>query len=73
MRAKVVNDYTPAPGGLDQAGESPNGACVIRVLLADDHPTVRAALARILQDAPDMQLVGAPSIRGEGQCLPLVC
>ena len=30
----------------------------IRVLLADDHPVTRAGMRAILEDAPDMQIVG---------------
>jgi len=30
----------------------------MRVLLVDDHPTVRRAYARVLQDEPDMEVVG---------------
>jgi len=38
--------------------QSSNGELVIRVLLVDDHAVVREGLRRILEQAPDMEVVG---------------
>lgn len=38
---------------------------MIRILLADDHPVVRAGLASLLADQPDMEIVGMVDSPGE--------
>ncbi|HUG90380.1 MAG TPA: response regulator [Planctomycetaceae bacterium] len=48
-----------ALGAAVRGGEGPNGSAVrIRVLLADDHAIVRKGLKGLLQDLPDIEIVG---------------
>lgn len=47
----------PAPDSTDESTEVPVFG-VTRVLLADDHPVIRKALAQLLSHRPDIQVVG---------------
>lgn len=63
----------PTAGAGVVASEVADGP--IRVLLADDHPVVRKALAALLRDEPDIEIVGEVSdgraaVESAGQLLP---
>jgi two-component system, NarL family, nitrate/nitrite response regulator NarL len=46
-----------------------SGAAPLRVLVVDDHPIVREGVRRILESAPDMQVVGEASDGGSALAL----
>ena len=54
----------PSNQNLDQAAAS-----YIRILLADDHPLLRAGTRRILEDQPDLLVVGEAGDGGEAVAL----
>jgi DNA-binding NarL/FixJ family response regulator len=46
---------------------------VIRVLLADDHPALRAGICKIMEDVPDIEIMGEAKDGTEVQCLTAAC
>jgi len=56
--------------GIDAPGRAPS---VIRLLAADDHPLLRDGIASLLEDEPDMALIGEASNGAEAvaRCLEL--
>src|SRR5687767_1341252 len=45
--------------------QSQTGLRVIRVLLADDHPVVRAGIRNLLEKVPDIEVIGEAGDGGE--------
>jgi DNA-binding NarL/FixJ family response regulator len=54
---------------IDDPGSHGNGPAPIRVLIADDHPLIRAGLGSTLASEPDILLVGEASSGEEAQRL----
>jgi len=55
----------PSEKGAERALSERQEAKMIRVLIADDHPAIRAGLVGELAGAQDIQVVGQAEVRRE--------
>ncbi|HWM89314.1 MAG TPA: chemotaxis protein CheB [Thermoanaerobaculia bacterium] len=55
---KPVDESSLSPGTGERAGERGDGINLIKVLLVDDSPSVRAVLRRFFAKTPDIQVAG---------------
>lgn len=51
--------------GAEAAARAPKAASALRILIADDHPTLRDGLSRLLSDHADFEVVGQAADGGE--------